>query len=289
MEIERSYPDGKDLERTISTLKGAMERDRELWAVLDGYHFDDDFQRAIRETGVRTLVIDDHHHLPRYTADIILNQNIGAESTPYPCESDTVMLLGTSYALLRNEFLSQEPGDRALNRAARRVLVSLGGADLDNVTLKVVQALGQLKSLHLEVTIVLGPVNSNRKIIQSELENHSLEYQVLSGVDDMSPLLRWADLAVSAGGSSCWELAFMGVPFLVIVLAKNQEAIARGLGEANAATDCGWFHQLSVRRLAGELKRIILDDRRRETQSKRGRQLVDGLGRERVLDKMETI
>jgi spore coat polysaccharide biosynthesis predicted glycosyltransferase SpsG len=199
------------------------------------------------------------------------------------------MLLGTSYALLRNEFLSQEPGDRALNRAARRVLVSLGGADLDNVTLKVVQALGQLKSLHLEVTIVLGPVNSNRKIIQSELENHSLEYQVLSGVDDMSPLLRWADLAVSAGGSSCWELAFMGVPFLVIVLAKNQEAIARGLGEANAATDCGWFHQLSVRRLAGELKRIILDDRRRETQSKRGRQLVDGLGRERVLDKMETI
>jgi spore coat polysaccharide biosynthesis predicted glycosyltransferase SpsG len=35
----------------------------------------------------------------------------------------------------------------------------------------------------------------------------------------------WADVAVSAGGSTCWELAFMGAPGLIITVAENQEGM----------------------------------------------------------------
>jgi len=37
----------------------------------------------------------------------------------------------------------------------------------------------------------------------------------------MPELMAWADFAVSAGGSTCWELAFMGLPALVLIQAKE--------------------------------------------------------------------
>ena len=46
---------------------------------------------------------------------------------------------------------------------------------------------------------------------------------------NMPELMARADVAVSAGGSTCWEVAFMGLPFLIVVLAENQEHIAKEL------------------------------------------------------------
>jgi spore coat polysaccharide biosynthesis predicted glycosyltransferase SpsG len=105
----------------------------------------------------------------------------------------------------------------------------------------------------------------------------------------MPKLMAWADTAVSAGGSTCWELAFMGVPFLVLILAENQEGIARGLGETETAMNCGWFHKLSVKYLAECLDKMIADDNRRAEYSKRGRRLVDGLGTDRIIDHMAAL
>jgi UDP-2,4-diacetamido-2,4,6-trideoxy-beta-L-altropyranose hydrolase len=284
--VERSHPDENDLKTTLSILKEKSREDGKSWAVLDGYHFDFDFQRAVLDTGFKTLVIDDHNHLPMYAADIILNQNIGAEQLPYNCRKGTVMLLGKSYVLLRNEFLSNLLEPRAIGTAARRILVTLGGADPNNVTLKVVQAIALLGVLNLNVTVVLGPLNLNKKIIEREMENAPFECRVLTEVEDMSPLMRWADLAVSAGGSSCWELAYMGVPFLVLILSDNQEGIARGLAADGAAINCGWFNRVSVTTLATYLEDAIRDGERLESCARRARQIVDGFGRERVLNIM---
>ncbi len=49
------------------------ERGEGVWAVLDGYHFDADYQRAIRDAGARLLVIDDMAQLAHYHADALLS------------------------------------------------------------------------------------------------------------------------------------------------------------------------------------------------------------------------
>ena len=73
------------------------------WVVVDGYHLGSDYQRALKEGGARVLVIDDHAHLDRYHADVLLNQNLGA-----PDYRDRApgarLLIGPHYALLRREF-----------------------------------------------------------------------------------------------------------------------------------------------------------------------------------------
>ena len=44
------------------------------WVVLDGYQFGTEFQQAIKDAGMRLLVVDDDGCAQHYVADLILNQ-----------------------------------------------------------------------------------------------------------------------------------------------------------------------------------------------------------------------
>ena len=46
---------------------------------------------------------------------------------------------------------------------------------------------------------------------------------------NMAELMAWADVAISAAGSTAWELACMGLPAALIVVAENQTGIAAAL------------------------------------------------------------
>ena len=194
--------------------------------MLDGYHFDPAYQKAIREAGYRLLVVDDTAHLPAYHADVLLNQNIYAPQLTYSYDPHTVLLLGPMYALLRPEFLVWKEWERHIPDTARHILVTLGGGDSDNVTLKVIQALHDIRLPDLEIRVIVGPANPHRDSLVAAIEHGPHSVELLFDVTDMPGLMAWADIAVSAAGSTCWELLFMGLPSLVGVLADNQVPIA---------------------------------------------------------------
>ena len=102
----------------------------------------------------------------------------------------------------------------------------------------------------------------------------------------MPDLMTSADMAISAGGSTCWELCYVGVPFIVGIIANNQEEIAYGLSNAGAALNCGWFRSLDSGRLAVYIDEMIADQNMRKNFSDIGRTLIDGLGPERVIRAM---
>jgi UDP-2,4-diacetamido-2,4,6-trideoxy-beta-L-altropyranose hydrolase len=255
--------------------------------VLDGYHFDPGYQRQIREAGHRLLVIDDAAHLDHYYADMVLNQNINAERLHYPCEPDTRLLLGTRYALLRSEFLVWRGWQRETPEVARKVLVTLGGGDPDNQTLKVMQALRQVSVGGLEVIVVVGASNPHFQELQSAIRNSLLTIRLVHNATNMPELMAWADVAISAGGSTCWELAFMGLPAVILVLAKNQQGIAAGLEEAGVAVNLGWHTEVSAAQVASALLRLFRDRDLRWQMDQQGRELVDGSGIERVVELLQ--
>ena len=102
----------------------------------------------------------------------------------------------------------------------------------------------------------------------------------------MAQLMAWADVAVSAGGSTCWELAFMGLPAVAIVCADNQQAVAESLHQAGALESLGDHMMLSNRDIAAALKCLLRSERMRRSMSERGRAIVDGLGAYRVVERM---
>lgn len=258
------------------------------WLVLDGYHFDVDYQRRLRRAGMKLLVIDDYAHLPRYDADLLLNQNAGSERLNYQVPRETMLLLGSRYALLRREFRSVRPREKADPAAGRapHILVTMGGADPDNVTLKVIEALQLLELPAVRVKIIVGPANPHLARLQESVRRSELQAELLSGVQDMAPMMQWADVAITAGGSTCWELAYLGVPALIITLADNQRGVAEMMAVAGVGFDCGWHHELQPDTLARQVHELCGDQRQRLAMSRAGRALVDGQGAVRVVECM---
>jgi UDP-2,4-diacetamido-2,4,6-trideoxy-beta-L-altropyranose hydrolase len=284
--VERSHPDPADLKQTVDLLQSLRRNKTGQWLVLDGYQFGPDYQEKIRESGSKLLVVDDYNHQSYYLADILLNQNIGAEHFQYACDPDTVLLLGTKYVLLRKEFLSRKDKMHIAPEIARKILVTLGGANPQNVMTIVIQALKLVDIEELEAKIVIGPSNHHVEILKRKIKSDRTTEHVFQLVQDanMPELMSWADVAVSGGGSTCWELAFMGLPFLSIILAHNQVRIASGLDKFGAALNVGWYSDLTEKKLASHLAAFISHHKFRMDMSKMGCQLVDGLGAKRVIE-----
>jgi UDP-2,4-diacetamido-2,4,6-trideoxy-beta-L-altropyranose hydrolase len=268
----------EDAARTAALAKGL----RAEWVVLDGYRFGGDFQQALKEADRRVLVVDDFGHAGRYPADLVLNQNLGADERLYAQRGrDTRLLLGPRFALLRREFT--RPGwQRQTPGVARKVLVTLGGADPDNATGSVIAALSGVKIEGLEAIVVVGPANPHRAALEAAARESPARIEVRADVSDMPALMRWADVAVAAGGSTSWERARFGLPALVLVLADNQEPVAAALGAGGLGWDLGWHHQVGQAELTDALERLLRDRAARETMARRGPELVDGRGAERV-------
>lgn len=254
------------------------------WTAVDGYQFGADYQRALKEAGLRVLWLDDYGHAAPYRADVVLNQNISAGEALYVDRSEhTRLLLGCRYALLRREFLRGNDKERVIPERARRVLVTLGGGDPENVTGKVLEALNVLKSEPLDVCVVIGAANPNRAALEAACARSRHRARVEFNSGRMSDLMAEADIAVAAAGSTCWELAFMGLPSALIPLTDNQVPLAEGMAAAGAALNAGRHRDFSVGRLSELLDELLRNRDLRTGFCQRSRELMDGAGLERVM------
>lgn len=287
--VDRQHPDPADLDLTLSHLQQLTDREAERpWLILDGYHFDSAYQQAVRLASYRLLVIDDTAHLPEYHADVLLNQNIHAPGLAYRSGPDTRLLLGTRYVLLRQEFLRWSGFRRETPEVAHKILVTLGGGDQKNIALRVIQALQRLETDGLEAVIVIGGSNVHADNLQETIYRSpgKLRFRLVQDAANMPELMAWADVAISAGGSTCWELAFMGVPSVVIVLSDNQLGVAQGLEWAGIAVNLGWFSDVGERQILTALTGLLGESERRRRVSAAGRMLVDGAGASRVIHEL---
>jgi spore coat polysaccharide biosynthesis predicted glycosyltransferase SpsG len=266
----------EDLQTTLAAAPGGC-------IVVDGYGFGVEYLRALATAGRRVAVIDDLGQLSEYPADLVVNQNPGAKEIAYHVQAGTHCLLGTQYALLRPEFERWRDWQRTTRAVAERVLVTLGGGDVGLFLAFIVDALAAI-SRPLEVRLIAAG-GAHRREIESACERalaagHRLTQEDFS--DDMPGLLAWADIAVSGAGSTCWELAYMRTPAVLLTLAGNQRANAVALDELGVAVDMGPVGQLERGAFAQSLAALAGDAGRRERMSQAGRALVDGRGAERV-------
>jgi len=103
----------------------------------------------------------------------------------------------------------------------------------------------------------------------------------------MAELMAWADVAVSAAGSTCGEMCRLGLPAVVIDIADNQTATAEALARLAVSIHTGSYRSVSVENMAADIQRLLNSQECRSAMSRRGRELVDGEGARRVLSTME--
>lgn len=261
------------------------------WLVVDHYGIDARWETSLLLThACRIFVIDDLADRP-HACTALLDQNLEDKRAHYLMQTpaNCKLLLGPQYALLRPEFLKARERASLRNQGARRILVFMGGADIENVTTTVLKALCSLpKTWNLEIVAVVGATNPNA---QSLVDAFGKNRQIcLAGPGtDMAELMLAADLAIGAAGTTSWERCCLGLPTIVVSLARNQNGIAESLQSAGVAIRGSMDDSITIASIANSIRALLSAPEKLSQMSSAAFTVVDGHGVERVLGLLESI
>lgn len=252
------------------------------WLIVDHYAIDRNWQLALSGCYQRLMVIDDLTDRV-HVADLLLNQNYGTNALDYqalvgePCR----LFIGSEYALLREEFAHWRPISLAHRQTPRlkRLLITLGGADSDNMTGAVLEQLGRTAlPRDVEITVVMGANARHKELVSAQAKNLPWRTEVRVNVQNMAELMSQADLAIGAAGATTWERCCLGLPTIQLVIAFNQRRVAEQLARAGLVKTV-----LSPQDLAPLLASAL---EWMPCLSQASAEICDGLGVQRILDAM---
>jgi len=151
-----------------------------------------------------------------------------------------------------------------------------------------------LNRKRLIVDCVIGACYAHLRELETFKKTANMSLRIHRNVNHMSTLMEHVDLAISAGGSTCYELARCGVPGIVVSIADNQVPVAQAMDDYGTmvSVDRESNHLMSdpveerTKRLKKIIRRILNDFELRQTMSNRGMTLVDGQGGSRIAKEM---
>lgn len=280
--------------------------------LVDSYYVTEKYLAALKKR-ITTIYMDDIYAFS-YPVDMLINYNIYGEEMGYEKDAafaDTKLLLGANYVPLREEFsagagyvqsrkeLSAEtenvtPAEDRLHQTAEQgrtadggILITTGGSDSFNLAGQLLMEAMKYDALkEKEYHVVSGSLNPHIGELQALAQKHE-NIHIHCNVTNMAELMAEREVALSAGGSTLYELCAVGVPVIAFSFAENQERLVqtfvkRGIAQygGNYRTDGNKMIQNTI---AG-LETLLEDKNLRTEYRKKARTLVDGRGAERIAE-----
>lgn len=251
--------------------------------LIDSYHVTDIYLKQLSSYG-RIFLLDDMGQKP-YPVDGVINYNAFAAPDQYEVlyrdrenAGNNVCYIGSAYVPVRPQFLNV---DYTIRPCVRDVLITTGGGDSENIAARIAEAVWN-PDHHYHV--VIGRFNPHFQSWKL-WEQRCPQIHVHHDVKDMAGLMKQCDLAITAGGTTIYELAAIGVPFLCFSYAENQEALTEYIGREEIAGYCGAYHHDREETLSAmkSLVRSVSESYESRLQMHVAeKKMIDGRGAERI-------
>ncbi len=255
--------------------------------MIDGYDIPTSVGESLQRNGIGVAAMVDGVFGRHQVADLYVDQNLGSEAG----DETHTWLVGSEYVLLRDIVLDQRENTSRPSDAVPRVLVVFGGSDpFGGCAVAVEILLGTGEPVEV---VAIAATEEQREILEQLRTLATQSVEVLGTQDDLPAIAVHCDFAISAAGSSVWEFACLGVPTALVCVTANQRLgyeaavreLAAGLGELDILKGSPEARQHATAILA----KLLLQPSLRAEMAARGRELVDGRGRERVADALQRL
>lgn len=275
-----------DLDREIEIFCEYLIQNQVSILLLDTYFVTNKYLEAISKH-TQVVYIDDLLKFD-YTVDTIIHYSPFANIREYWSlygnqKKVPHILCGGAYIPLREEF-AYEPYE--VRDAIGKVLITTGGTDQLNVAGNLMKRFlvnPQLNSL--EYHIIIGCFHCNREALYQLADEHK-NVHIHENVQNMSLYMRSCDVAISAGGTTLYELCACGIPAICLEVADNQAGAKVWQQEDYMEYAGNAFQNMSgcVDYCERALVRYRKDTAMRKRRSHRMQQLVDGNGAKRIAE-----
>ncbi len=259
-------------------------------------------EKIIREYQIRSLLIDSYQvtysylkrlslHVKTYYMDDLnrfiypvhglicyaINGDTFRYHENYP---NTKLYLGTQYTPLRKEFSGCS--EKIIKPEAQNLLLMSGGSDPFGFLAKMLEKL-DIRS-YRRIDVICGVYHTNYQELRQKYAAFS-QIHIQKSVSDMQNYIDRADLAVSAGGTTLYELCAFGTPAISYTIADNQVGNAEVFqkqGIIDYAGDIRNDMGAVIRYMHRQLARYRDNSDLRTKRSRKMQKLVDGSGAARI-------
>lgn len=186
--------------------------------------------------------------------------------------------VGAKYFPLNNEFLKAKP----VRHKDFTILITMGGSDPNRLSSKVAAALRSLDA-KFKAVIVLGAASKNQSIPKDK------RFTVIKDPKNMAQLMAQSDIAVTAFGTTLYELAYMGVPALIISNYKKERDEIETFENLGTSTFLGYFKSVSDISILDAVNHLMNSRKYVLRLSRNGKKLIDGKGTARIVKILDGI
>ncbi len=210
----------------LTFMRDELKRKPDGVLVVDNKRVAKDYVSALRALRPTAQIVDGD---PRDSAaGLVINNHPGAEAFA----GQGPFLLGPGYNTIRpGYFAAAEKSDR------RAVLITMGGEDPGNHTAWVLRHLGDLFAGR-PVIAVIGPAHSDPDAVEAAAKDVP-GTEIHRAPRDLVALAERSEIAISAGGTTCYELAAAGIATAAIATEPHQQALIAPLAERGALLPLG--------------------------------------------------
>lgn len=249
---------------------------------------EENYVRTLKESRVRLAVLDNGGEGCQY-ADMLFY--------PYAWLPEHINLKdfagkiyeGIPYVIIGQDFIDvREKGAARNGEREKSVLVSMGGSDSKGLTVKAVSALEGLAEIGIDIIVILGPYFSEHTRLSKMLLNAKGVYRIIENPQNVAEIMARVVVAVVSAGMSVYELAFLGIPAVVISQSREHSAYAELLEGLGLCLSLGYFEDVTEGELKNSVRRVVSDADWRMKLSEKAGHLIDGLGAQRIGDAIVT-
>ena len=212
--------------------------------LLDSIVVSNDLIKQIEKKDKPVIFIDDDKRRNILDRGFVLDWTVLSEKKDYfKDKKDGVKyFLGSYYTPLRKEFLDIKK--HKIDTNLNSITITFGGSDIRNLTPKIMRYLSE-KFCDITLNVVIGNGYSNVEEIKSlKKENINLIYNATA--IQMIELMQNSSLVIASGGQTLYEMAYIGVPAISILLVDNAKDDTIGWDEVGAIKYIGWYNDKNL-------------------------------------------
>lgn len=268
----------------ILTEKGSGKREQ-IKILVDSYFVTFRYLEKLRKTAKVILMDDEKREI--YPCDGLVNYNIFGGMMEYKRDypAQTKLFLGCEYMPLREQFRN---ASYMVRENAENILFTTGGGDSCHAALAMAKRLVKKSgagSIKFPVWhIVCGPYHPDTEKLK-ELASGCRILRIHENVTQMWELMRECDIAVSAAGSTFYELSSIGIPAVGFYFVENQRKNMETFAKLTPIKNAGDFSaqpESVLDFIEKEVELLCGERTLREKISQSMKTIVDGLGADRL-------
>lgn len=264
-------------------LEELLQRGRKEQAaaiLIDAYDVTQYYLSSLR-TIAKVVYLDDLNQF-YYPVDGMINYTWGvdrAEYEKYPYQ-DEVFLLGREYIPVRKEF---SPEKEYTFGEVRNVMLTTGGTDPEHIVSRFLEKWKAAQHNQVKLHVILGKYFDNIEEIR-QLASDKAQIVLYENLTNLSEVMRKCEVAVSAGGTTIWELCSVGVATVGVAFVENQQGIFRLEQEGILAGAINMMEadEQAMNQLLACVEHLMEDREYRQRLVQKAHEQIDGMGSKRI-------